>query len=149
MAKKRKKNKTSLQNLSDSATSCVRNTGNTKMNRQEATGHLGVSNDPNVTSTTKHSSNQKAMATSSGSGRSHKSIVGQIGVTTNPQVSSSDQHGSSSHQSFYSRSDGSHRYFYGLCPRTRGCSWSVSVSDLSSAWGFPSGEMVGCELVIS
>jgi len=62
------------------------------MNRQQAAGHLGVSNNPNVSSAAKHSSNQQVMAAASGSGRSQQSIAGQIGVTTNPQVSSSAQH---------------------------------------------------------
>ncbi len=64
------------------------------LNRNQVAGHLGVANNPQVSSAAQHSSRQQVMqsAASGGSGRSQASIAGQIGVTTNPQVSSSGQH---------------------------------------------------------
>ena len=64
------------------------------LSQQQVAGHLGVANNPQCSSHTKHASRQAvaASAAKGSSGRSQSSIAGQIGVTTNPQMTSSNQH---------------------------------------------------------
>lgn len=64
------------------------------MSRQQIAGHLGVANNPQLSSATQHASRVTVMsaAASGGSNRSQASIAGQIGATTNPQFSSATKH---------------------------------------------------------